>query len=327
LLVLGREYSSEVRFVPDSGSTNIGALSGLAAQFGFAGALGGGGQNPDFYVSLAKSRTVLGAVADTTFRFTRRRSFLFWSDTVEVSGTVAELYDIDRPRNRARERDEAIELLANLVSATASLETGIVSVRTTTDWPALSHAITAMIARELSRYSVSTMQTRAREERRFVDERLVAQRAELSLEEDSLRTFLETNRSFTSSPQLVLEHDRLQRKIALRQQIVVGLAQAYEQSRIEEVRNTPVLTVMQVPEIPAKAARRHLLLKLVAVLLITSAIMVAIAVIQERARTSGTSTTSESDEFARLSEELRVEVERLLPFLRRTDRHTSSEGT
>lgn len=320
--LLGREYASELRFVPDSGAGNISALSGLAAQFGIAGALPGSGPSPDFYVSLTKSRTILGAIADTTFSFPHRRSFLGWGDTTVITGSVAELYNIDRPRSRARERDEAIELLDDLVSASASLETGIVTVRATTDWPALSYAITTMIAERLSEYSVATMQTRASEERRFVDERLAAQRGELAMEEDSLRQFLEKNRSFTASPQLILEHDRLQRKIALRQQIVIGLAQAYEQSRIEEVRNTPVLTLMQVAEVPAKPVRRHLALKLAAVFVLAFFSLAAVAIVTESSRRvqGHDSPAEDAEEFARLSAELLGELRQYVPFTRRPRR-------
>ena len=213
----------------------------------------------------------------------------------------------------ARERDEAIELLADLVSASASLETGIVSVRTQTDWPRLSFAITTMVTDLISRYNLETMQTRASEERRFVDERLAAQRVELTTDEDSLRQFLEENRQFASAPQLVMEHDRLQRKVALRQQVVVGLAQAYEQSRIEEVRNTPVLTTVQLPEVPAKGIRRFLALKLAAVLLLTLSVMIALAIVQEEAAPTADEGSSAPLELSRLLRETTADFQRLIP--------------
>jgi hypothetical protein len=41
---------------------------------------------------------------------------------------------------------------------------------------------------------------------------------------------------------------RLQRQVDLRQQVYVALAQSYEQARIDEVRTTPVVTVVEAPE-------------------------------------------------------------------------------
>lgn len=281
VFALGREYASEARFVPDSGTPSVGALSGLAAQFGLSAALGGGAQSPDFYASLAKSRTILGAVADSTFTFTMRRGFLGLGDTVTVTGRIAEFYEIDRPEDLPRERDEAIELLDELIGAGASLQTGVITIRTQTDWPQLSYEITTLVLELISRYNLETLQSRASEERRFVEERLEAQQKDLAMEEDSLRLFLERNRSFATAPQLLIEHDRLQRKVALRQQVVIGLAQAYEQSRIEEVRNTPVLTIVQEPEVPAKGVRRYLVIKVFAATATAFAFMLAIAMIQD----------------------------------------------
>jgi uncharacterized protein involved in exopolysaccharide biosynthesis len=316
--VLGREYGTEVQFVPDAGSGTMGALAGLAAQFGLSGALANSGPSPDFYVSLATSRTILGAVADTSFTFRHVRRFLWWRDTTEVSGTIAELYKIDRPDDRARERDDAIETLGDLVRASSSLETGIVTIRATTDWPELSFAITTMIAGRLGQFSLEKMQTRAREERRFVEAQLAAQRVELAGEEEELRRFLERNRQIAGSPQLTIEHERLERDIAMQQQVVMGLAQGFEQSRIEEVRNTPVLTIVEAPEIPATPEKRHLLLKLIAAMAVVAAAMSALAVLEERAEYGALTIAEEGESFAMLRKETLQDLRRWNPFAKRS---------
>ena len=72
----------------------------------------------------------------------------------------------------------------------------------------------------------------------------------MTIAEDSLKAFLVENRQFSNSPQLTFEHDRLQRQVAMRQVLVTAMAQAYEQARIDGVRNTPVITVIDQPEPP-----------------------------------------------------------------------------
>ena len=47
------------------------------------------------------------------------------------------------------------------------------------------------------------------------------------------------------------------------QQIYTSLAQAYEQAKIEEVRDTPVITVLQPPEIPVLPNSRRVVVKTV----------------------------------------------------------------
>jgi uncharacterized protein involved in exopolysaccharide biosynthesis len=62
--------------------------------------------------------------------------------------------------------------------------------------------------------------------------------------------FLEANRQWQDSPLLQFRHDGLQRKVTLRQTVLTTLVQSYEQARISEVRDTPVITVLQAPFLP-----------------------------------------------------------------------------
>jgi uncharacterized protein involved in exopolysaccharide biosynthesis len=47
----------------------------------------------------------------------------------------------------------------------------------------------------------------------------------------------------------------LERDISLRQQVYTTLVQSFEQARIAEVRDTPVITVLQPPFLPARDPR------------------------------------------------------------------------
>ena len=60
--------------------------------------------------------------------------------------------------------------------------------------------------------------------------------------------FLRQIRRYDQSAQLQFEHERLQREIELRQQVYITLVQAFEQVRVEEVRNTPGISVLESPE-------------------------------------------------------------------------------
>jgi hypothetical protein len=66
-----------------------------------------------------------------------------------------------------------------------------------------------------------------------------------------LKTFLQNNLTYQGSPRLQLEFARLQRHVDLVQQVYVTLSQEYEQARIQEVRNTPVITIVDRPEASA----------------------------------------------------------------------------
>ena len=70
---------------------------------------------------------------------------------------------------------------------------------------------------------------------------------DLEIAEHELQIFLQRNRSYKDSPALTFEASRLERIINLRQQVYTSLAQAHEQARLDEVRDTPVMTIVDSP--------------------------------------------------------------------------------
>jgi len=104
----------------------------------------------------------------------------------------------------------------------------------------------------LNHFNLITRQSQAREERRFTEGRLEAARASLRAAEDVLQRFLQVNREFAEAPALMIQRDRLQRDVLLQQQVVTSLAQRYEENRIREVRDTPVITLVDTPSLAAR---------------------------------------------------------------------------
>jgi uncharacterized protein involved in exopolysaccharide biosynthesis len=79
----------------------------------------------------------------------------------------------------------------------------------------------------------------------------------------------------------MFEANRLQRRVDLRQQVYSSLAQSYENARIEEVRNTPVTTVITRPEGSALPVKGNLVLDLFLGLLLGSAVALVIIFTRE----------------------------------------------
>lgn len=128
-----------------------------------------------------------------------------------------------------------------------------VNVRTRS--PYVSLAIAQQLLRGLDEYNLVTRQSQAHQERVFTESRLSDARAALRGAEDELLRFLQTNRQ-TDFPALTLQRDRLQREVDLRQQVVTSLAQKYEENRIREVRDTPVLTLIELPDLASRTDPR-----------------------------------------------------------------------
>lgn len=239
----GWNYRSTSMFQPETRDSGGSRLSAIAAQFGVGGAaFGGGGESVQFYTTLLESRDLL------------REAVL--TDYVEVTGVehrdtargnLVELLEVegDTPEGEVR---AAITWLNDHTSASANLDAGVVTLRVTARSPALAEAINRRLLELLDQFNRIKRQSRAREEREFVERRMESIQEELQQAEEALARFLEQNRSYQSSPELAFQAQRLQRKVDERQQTLTTLIQAYETARIDEVRDTPVLTVVDDPE-------------------------------------------------------------------------------
>lgn len=308
-----RTYTSTVSFVTQSSSGGSSSLAGIAAQFGVNFPTGQAGQSPEFYRDLLHSRALLGAVAESDFVVSSeepsRRSLPEWYG---IGGSSPE-----------RVRNATIKELNERVSTSMGRETGIVRLGVTERQAELAAGVSARMLELLNEFNLETRQSEAAAEREFIEARRVVVGEDLAEAEDQLESFMRSNRQFERSPDLSFEHDRLRRDVTLKQQVATTLAQAYEQARIDEVRNTPVITVIDAPEVPVLPDRRHLIFKsLVAIILgVTSGMLFAFA--REYARRDR---VRDRDAFDRFDELRRETAEDIRRFRVRIPRRRASAG-
>lgn len=244
LSVLGPPtFTSEASFMPqqNGGEGQLSRLSGVASQFGLSVPSSGGGQSPEFYADLLTSRRILAGVVQSEYEVVQE------GDTVR--GGLVEQFGIEAPRSSLALRN-ATRRLKNSLSVKTGTQTPIVELTVTTRHPALSRQIVDRALELVNQFNLEVRQSRASAQAEFVQERLEGARQDLRAAEDSLEQFLENNRRFQNSPALQFEHQRLQRQVDLKQQVVTTLATRYEEVQIDRVRNTPVLTVVTPPELP-----------------------------------------------------------------------------
>jgi uncharacterized protein involved in exopolysaccharide biosynthesis len=247
-----RTYTSTARFMPQSSEGALGRLSGLAATFGVSVPLTDAGSSPAFYGDLLKSRDILRRTVETPYAFATRRD--------SMRGTLVELFEA-RGKTPAARRDAAAKELLESIEVRVGRETGTIDLEVATPWAELSQQVAARMIQLVSDFNLNQRQTKAGAERRFVEARLVEAKDSLRAAEARLEGFLQRNREYRSSPQLRFAFDRLERSVNMQQQLYTSLAQSYEAARIDEVRNTPVITVMEPADLPAKPDARLALLK------------------------------------------------------------------
>lgn len=240
--LLRPSYVTESSFSPQSSSIGMSramsALGGLAAALPLG--LGSSSESVDFYAALLKSPGTLGNLAQTEFTVSRG------SGVPPVHATVMQLYGIGGSSENDR-LVKAIDLLEKLVVVRADAEANLVTIDTRSKWPDLSVQMNRHLVDFVNDFNTTRRQTRARQEREFIARRLAQSNQEVRAAEDAMRAFLQQNRSFENSPGLMFEHQRLQQQLSLLQDVNQTLAQSYEQARIDEVRNTSVITVVDNP--------------------------------------------------------------------------------
>jgi len=286
----GRDFTATASFLPAQGEQGtLSGARGLAQQFGFSvPSSSNAGRSPRFYADLVVSREILDGVIESGV------------DVHTPDGTT--LVDLAERFNTsgetAAERTAwTRRALSRKVSVSEVPQTSVIAVSVRTDEPELSAAILRRIIELISAFDMETRRSQAAAERSFAEERLGQLRTELTMVEDSLKLFLDENRQVFNSPQLTFENERLQRQVLMRQELVTAMAQAFEQARIDEVRNTPVLTIIDQPLAPAIANPRGRLMKLITGLAVGLLGGLALVYLRELSARSGAVANQSFGEF------------------------------
>lgn len=248
-----RSWTTAASFRPQ-GSDGPGELASLAAQFGVN--VGGGEttETPAFYQELLTSREILSRVAAASYPLEDASVPLV--DILEIES------DPEEPNAGELRLVKAVEWLReSAVSVSTGRETGILTLEVETEWPGVSRGIADALLAEVARFNLETRQSQAGAERDFIEERVRAAETALRQAETELQEFLQNNRVIGEFSQAKLQFDRLQREVLNRQQVYTTLVQSYEQARISEVRDTPVITVLQSPYVPVEPDGRGLVLR------------------------------------------------------------------
>lgn len=256
-LLLPSIYTAQATFTPESPNTaSASGLAGLAGQLGLAN-VGGGSVTPAFFIEVLRSDQVLAAALQSEFPdpaapAQAKRPLL---DILEVEGD-----------SLSQRVSRGIRQVKDMVEATADRGTSIVTLEVRHTSPELAAALANRMIELLNEFNLERRQSQSGAERRFTGERVQeAERALRQAEQAQLR-FLQSNRTF-GSPMLQYEASRLERDVQIQQEKYLALTRAHTEARIAEVRDTPVLTVIDSARVPdRKSSPRRMLIVVIAAL-------------------------------------------------------------
>jgi uncharacterized protein involved in exopolysaccharide biosynthesis len=306
-----RTYAASGSFITQAGEGRSGGgAAALAQQFGISLGTERPGQSPQFYVDLLRSRAVLKEAVESEYHMpaengTIRRANLIDFFEIEADGHMLP------PWRRAADR------LRDQISTSVARETGLVHVTVSATHPALAEQIAERLLEILNTFNTEVRQNRAQEEGRFISGRLTEAQAELLAAENELQDFLRQNRVFRNSPELMFEHDRLQRQVAIRQEVYTSLLRSQEEARIDAVRDTPLITVVDHPAGTAEPQGRGTVIRVMLAFMVGLMVAVVVAFIREATRRGRDSEDPHYREFQGLARQAWADLRHPARWLRR----------
>ena len=289
--------------------------AGIAAQLGMDISSADASQSPAFYAALVKTPDVLDRLVDSTFT----------TSSDPKPQKLAIIWDVAKRTPEATRR-AVIDGLQDAISSSVAQKLDLVLISVKTDDPQLSKELAEAILHQVNWFNLQTRQSRAAAERQF-DERLVAEvGTDLRQAEDETQQFMQRNQQPRMSAQLEMEKQRLTRRLEILNARYVSVVTAYDRARIDEVRDTPVITVIEQPRTPIQADPRGLIKKTVLMFLLGLVFGALAALARHIVASVRSSGEGDAREFHQLLGETSGEVRRLFTIVGRRSRRTHGAG-
>ncbi len=242
-LILPETFISTAVLLPESDKSKMASLGGLSDLASLAGVnVGGEGSLVKLYPTIIKSEAVLKDVIYHQYQTKK------YSQPVNL----IEYWKIEA-KTREMEYEAALKSLRTGLDIQMDNKTNVITLTIETNEAQLSADILNTVIAGLDKFIREKKTTNATKQREFVEGRLADVKHDLEKSEDQLKTFRETNRQVgPSSPSLLLQQERLIRDVQINVALFTELRKQQEIVKIEEVKNLPIINVMD----PARPAAR-----------------------------------------------------------------------
>src|SRR5262245_21166787 len=237
-LLIPSWYRSGANFAVETTSLgNVSGVLGLASQLGLSN-IPGSGLSVTYYQQVLTSDRVLDRVA-------------LGAIPMDSMGPKSRMFTDDQAIASPRQREKARQRLQDHFGTSTNGRANTVSfwIEGRTPYGARAAAETVLVA--LNEMISEIRRHRDSAERAFLESRLDSATIRETALEDSLRTFYVTNR-IINTPNLQFIEARLKRKVDFALELVSQLRAQVEQAKLQEVHDTPVLSVISEPDIPGK---------------------------------------------------------------------------
>lgn len=308
------EYTSEVKVMPETQQgMSLGALGGLAQQFGFSNSVQQTGEeiSPNVYPSIIKSNIFLLNLMDYKVPVQNNPEKVSLAEYVEdyqskslvmgivrfpltVKSWVASFFKNDTStatefiqgeqtsQNLVQMSDEEWKILRNIrnrITATLNTETGEVSIKVRMQDPIIAAAVADKVVQNLSEFIIEKRTAKTRRNVEFIEERFEEAKTSFEEVQKNLAAFNDANRGQLTAMART-EEQLLQSRYDLAFNLYNSLAERLEEARIKLQEETPVVSIMEPAAVPDRRSEPNRTLILVVFIILGGLIGIGIIFIK-----------------------------------------------
>ncbi len=247
-LLMHNSYKSVAVLIPDTSEDKALGLTGIADLASAAGINLGTAEPEKLYPAVIASETVLREVIYTKYK----------SEKFDSTVNLIQYWGLDEG-SPTLDFEAALKIMTKILDIDYDKLTDIVTLTLWMPEPQLSADVLNNVVAQLDDFYKTKRVTSATQQRQWIEKRLAQVKVELKAAEDSLRYFLLANRTLVS-PDLQIQNGRIQREVDIHSTEYVSLAGQLETVKIQEIKATPVITVMDRARAAGKKDKPHRLL-------------------------------------------------------------------
>jgi tyrosine-protein kinase Etk/Wzc len=237
-------YKATASLLPETEKGKLGAMSQFSGLAQLAGVSVPGSEISRLYPIILSSETVLKPVIEAKYKSMR------YPDSVDL----IQYFELKKPR-REENVDQALRDLKDMMSTSYETKTSTVVVSLEMSESQLAADVLNETIRQLDLFMRLRRINTAAEQRKWINSRLEEVERELRSAEDALKVFRERNRRVADSPELLLSQERMLREIKVKSTIYEELKKQFELAKIEEIKNTSIVNVLDPARAPVRKER------------------------------------------------------------------------
>jgi len=229
-------YTASAKFLPSRNPemiSRMGTLIGTSRIEGFQDNV-----TSEYYTMLLKSSPFLERIAYKKF----------FSKELGEEVDLISYYQIEAD-NETERLIKATRVIGGGLELSTARTTKVVSLSYSSGEPELSAAIVNAFLEELITYNQDIRDTKAKQNREFIEDRLEENRKLLKKAETELADFTSKNKKIVTSD-LEIELDRLKRNVKVQEEVYVMLKKQLELAKIEEQEKKLVIEILEKASAP-----------------------------------------------------------------------------